>query len=94
MKNERPAVFPLWGEVVGQETQPGKEVGRQMGSVPCSGGGAASVPQLLVASYRWRAAGHAGLPRGPGDPEAAESETSVLGKYLSLSTKPTPFSHC
>ena len=42
----------------------------------------------------WGAAGHAGLPRGPGDPEAAESETSVLGKYPSLSAKPTPFSHC
>lgn len=84
----------LRGDVVqGRETQPGKEVGRQTGECALQGVDSIGAP-APPRPAEWGAAGRAGLPRGPGDPEAAESEPSVLGKYLSLLTKPTPFSHC
>lgn len=96
VKNERPAVFHVvGGSGAGQGDTARERGGKTDGGVCPAAGWAASVPQPPPGQLaEWGAAGHAGLPRGPGDPEAAESETSVLGKYPSLSAKPTPFSHC
>ena len=64
MKNERPAVFHVAGEVVqGREKQPGEEVGRQTGECALQGGGQHQRPPGQLSG---------GLPDIQGFPEALE----------------------